>query len=228
MSGKLIVIEGTDGTGKETQTKNLIARLGDSNVHVATMSFPRYEEHWGRIIKEDYLSGRNRDIYENDPWLPSNLYALDRECASYKLREWLSDDIHVILDRFTESNLAYQGAKLSGNERTGFIKRLTYYENNILNIPVADYVLYLDLPLEETVKIIKDRIAEAKALGEEYKDIHEEDIDFRRRVRDTYLELASERNNWVTINCMKSPEERLTREDVSALVWNQTSKWLNL
>lgn len=219
MSGKLIVIEGTDGTGKETQTRTLIDKLRDSNVEVRTMSFPRYKKHWGSLIREDYLSGRNKEVYENDPWLPSNLYALDRRDASQRIRRLLDSGAHIILDRFTESNLAYQGAKLSGNERSGFIKRLTYYESQILGIPSADHVLYLDLPLEETVKIIKERVEEAKARGEDYKDIHEQDIEFRKRVRETYLELAAARDNWIVIDCMKSPDVRLTREEVADLIW---------
>lgn len=226
MSGKLIVIEGTDGTGKETQTNNLVSRLGSSSVPVLKIGFPRYDEYWGKKVRE-YLEGKHQ-AFGNDPWPPSFLYAMDRYVISPQIKDHLSRGIHVLLDRYSESNLGYQGAKLTGKERSDLIQKLTYFENEVLGVPAADYVLYLDLPVEESVKIIHQRIEAAKAEGKKYKDIHEEDVDYLRRVRDTYLELASERNNWVTINCMKSPTERLTREDVAVLVWNQASKWLNL
>lgn len=217
MRGKLIVIEGTDGTGKETQSNNLIYKLGNSGVPILKMSFPRYEEYWGKKIRE-YLDGKHRS-FGNDPWPPSFLYAMDRSDASPLIIGQLERGVNVLLDRYTESNLGYQGAKLTGEDRTDLIRKMTYLENEVLGIPAADNVIYLDLPVEESVKIIQKRIEDAKAKGKSYKDIHEEDVDYLRRVRETYLELASERKNWIKIDCMKPNGERFTIEEVGNFVW---------
>lgn len=225
MAGKLIVIEGTDGTGKETQTNNLVLALGNSNVPAMKMGFPRYEEYWGIKVRE-YLNGKHKEAFGNDPWPPSFLYAMDRHDISPQIKELLNNGIHVLLDRYTESNLGYQGAKLTGKDRSDLIQKITYFENKVLGIPAADRVVYLDLPVEESVKVIHQRIEDAKAQSKKYKDIHEEDVDYLRRVRDTYLELAAARDNWIVIDCMKSPDVRLTREEVASLVWANTYSFL--
>lgn len=226
MSGKLIVIEGIDGTGKETQTKLSIEKLKSINVRVDTMSFPQYDCEWGRKIRA-YLDGKH-PVFGDDPWPPSFLYAMDRERVSPILETMLAQGKNVVLDRYMESNLAYQGAKKFGQERTDLIQKLTYFEHDVLGIPRSDVVIYLDLPLEESVKVIKNRVEEAKAKGEKYKDIHEEDIKYQGEVRKTYLELASTRKNWRTIDCMKKDGTRLAKEEVSLLVWDHLLEILNV
>src|SRR3989338_6316676 len=227
MSGKLIVIEGCDGTGKETQTKLSIDKLKSLNIPVGTMSFPQYDSEWVRKIK-DYLSDKYKDVFDNDPWPPSFLYAMDRERVSPRLETMLAQGKNVVLDRYMESNLAYQGAKILGQERTDLISKLSYFEHDVLGIPRSDFVIYLDLPLEEIVKSIKKRKEEEKLVGKSTKDIHEEDIKYQGQVRDTYLELAFSRKNWRTINCMKKDGSRLSREEVSTLVWVHMSEVLNV
>ncbi len=226
MVGKLIVIEGTDGTGKETQTKILIEKMKSSDIPVETMSFPRYELEWGMRVRQ-YLSGMHKDGIGNDPWPPSTLYAMDRLSATPQLLEWLDNGTNVVLDRYMESNLGYQGAKLEGNERSELIKKLTYFEHNMLGIPRSDLVIYLDLPLQESVKVIKKREEEAKAAGKSYKDIHEQDMWYLGKVRETYLELAFTRKNWKTIDCMKKDGNRLPREDISFMIWQHVSELVN-
>lgn len=223
MAGKLIVIEGMDGCGKNTQTKLLVDRIIENGFKAATMSFPRYESKWGKKIK-DYLDGKYGSLKTLNPLIASFPYALDREEASEYIRELLSNDVNVALDRFAESNLGHQGAKLKGEARKNLIEILRHFEHEILEIPKADMVIYLDLPIEETAKAIRRR-NEEKAKRDETiaKDIHEEDLEYQTNVRETYLEIAHSSHNWRIINCIYQNNVRLNEKEVSDLVWANAS-----
>lgn len=222
MSGKLIVIEGVDGAGKETQTKLLIDKMWSLGNRAETLSFPIYESKWGKKIKR-YLAGEYGDLKSLDPMVPSFLYAMDREEVSYLLSAWLSDGKNVVLDRYMESNLGHQGAKLKGEERSSLIKKLVHFEHEVLGIPRSDLVVYLDLPVSETVKAIQKRNEEAKSAGRPVKDIHQENIDYLAAVRETYLEIAALNEHWKVVDCMKRDGARLTKEQVSFFVWDYVS-----
>ncbi|KKS04956.1 dTMP kinase [Candidatus Curtissbacteria bacterium RIFCSPLOWO2_02_41_11] len=193
MSGKLIVFEGADGSGKATQSKLLLNYLGKKQIPVEFISFPRYKSSlWGELVRR-YLSGEFGKVDEVSPYLASVLYAGDRMGASPQIKKWLNAGKMVICDRYVGSNIAHQVAKLqTPNAKLQFIKWLEDLEYGENKIPKEDLVIFLSVPVEVSQKLMDDR----------RKDIHERDADYLRVVAKEYESLARERKNWVKINCV--------------------------
>ena len=149
--GKLIVLEGTDGSGKATQTAALLDRLRREGVDCRKIEFPRYQEESSALIRE-YLRGdfgeKPSDV---NAFAASTFYAVDRY-ASYQ-QDWggyYRQGGPVIADRYTTSNAVHQGSKLQGKERTDFFEWLFDYEYRLLGLPKPDLVIYLDVPVDQT------------------------------------------------------------------------------
>lgn len=224
MLGQLWVIEGTDGAGKATQAKLLVERLKKSGVTAHFWSFPTYEDPvWGKLIKE-YLGNSSQKAADVDPYYTSLLYAADRGKAAEKIRHLLEKGDWVICDRYTQSNMAFQGAKFSDEQdKNKFVGWLEEKEYNYFNIPQATEVIYLSLPADISQVRMKKRTSEAQArgevLGDKVKkvDIHEQDFEFLSRVRDEYLRLAK-LQNWHVIECLENGRE-LSPEEISDKIW---------
>ena len=205
--GKLIVIEGTDGSGKATQGKMLFNRLEDEKIPYAYLSFPQYDTPTGEIIKK-YLSGGFGNPSTVEPKFAATLYALDRLAASEKIKELLNQGKNLILDRYYQSNITYQTAKAESTsekeEISNFIEKL---ELGLYKIPREDKVLFLYTPTEVASELIRRS-------GKEI-DGHEENLIYLKKVEDAYLHLAKNNNNWIKFNCvpdgtidsLKTPEE---------------------
>ncbi len=208
MTGKLIVLEGCDGVGKATQTKLLFNRLQKEGYIVETVSFPRYETEFGKKIKTQLEKASS----ELSPYKFGELYANDRLGAKPLLETWLRNNKVILADRYMESNLAYQGAKLSdldGKKKLWkFFIDLEYRKNKI---PEPSVVLYLDLPPE-----ISDKLRPEK------RDQNEKSIEYQKLVRGTFLELINRENelkygiNWVKINCHDEKTNWIKEESVIA------------
>ena len=194
MKGKLIVFEGTDGSGKATQVKLLLEFFKDRIIPAEQISFPRYEKSlWGKIVKR-YLAGDFGDVGEVDPYLASTLYAGDRMSASTQIRKWLNRGKIVICDRYVGSNIAHMGAKFKvQSSKFKFIEWLEELEYGENKIPMEDLVIFLSVPVEVSQKLMDDRKL----------DIHEADVSYLRKVIGVYEELAQSRKNWLKINCVK-------------------------
>lgn len=229
MSGQLWVIEGADGSGKATQAKLLVERLNQSGTKAHFWSFPTYEDPvWGKLIKE-YLSNASQKATDVDPKYASLLYAADRGKAAEKLRPLLEGGDWVICDRYTQSNMAFQGAKLqTEREKNNFITWLEEKEYKYFRVPEATDVIYLCLPTEISQQRMKRRTAEAEArgevLGDKVKkvDIHEQDFEFLDRARNEYLRLAKLKN-WHIIECVANGRE-LTPREISDQIWEIVNK----
>lgn len=207
--GKLIVIEGSDGSGKKTQTKLLIERARQYGVKVGTISFPQYETPTGQRVKE-YLRGKFGPLDQVDPKFAARLYAEDRLEAKPLLLKWLSGGVNIILDRYIESNMAHQGGKFKGKERDEMIQWIYDLEINQLDLPKSDLVIYLDLPVEWQVKAMDKE-------GRD-KDLHESSIQHLLDAEETYKMLAEQNKNWVKINCLRDGR-RLSPEELSYVIW---------
>ncbi|PIR04899.1 MAG: thymidylate kinase, partial [Candidatus Liptonbacteria bacterium CG11_big_fil_rev_8_21_14_0_20_35_14] len=146
--GKLIVIDGIDGSGKATQIKLLETRLKKEKIKVKTIDFPRYQDNFfGKLIGK-YLSGIYGDFIKVAPRLASVLYAADRFESSQQIQNWLNLGFTVLADRYATANQIHQGGKISNlKERKDFLKWLDTMEYEIFKIPKPDLVIYLDLPL---------------------------------------------------------------------------------
>lgn len=199
--GKLIVIDGGDGSGKATQSELLITYLKNKDVKVKYMDFPRYYTSFhGRVVGR-FLSGEFGGLEVVSPYLASLAYALDRASAKEEMDEWLISGGTIISNRYATSNMAHQGARLPAEKRKEFIDWIDELEYKVHKIPREDIVVYLYVPWKigyELTKKKTDRKYLAGAL-----DIQEVDLSHRQEAEKMYLSLAKSRPNWVIINCVK-------------------------
>jgi len=218
--GKLIVIDGSDSSGKNTQTKLLASCLRKEGFKVKSMSFPVYDSFFGKLVS-DYLNGKFGKLNDVDPKLASTLYALDRYGQKDKLEKWLSDGNMVVLDRYVESNIAYNFAKLSSG-REKFLKWLEDLEFKQLGVPKSDLVVYLDVPLKVSEKLIKGRKDKGYLNGKK-RDIHEASLPYRRKVESAYKVLAKKKK-WKVISCVDKDKIK-TKKEISDLVFSIVKKF---
>lgn len=202
----LIVIEGIDGSGKGTQAKALTDRLNDAGRRAELLSFPRYRETlFGHAIG-DFLNGRFGQLNEVHPFLASVLYAADRYESKAVLLKTLEQNEVVICDRYVPSNLAHQGAKVSGDERTELLKTIQRIEFEIFALPQPKLIVLLDVPVE----VAQQNIAAKKprSYTDKAADLQEADGEYLQRVRDVYLQLASENSNWYRVESVRDGQQR--------------------
>lgn len=202
----LIVIEGIDGSGKGTQAKALTDRLNDAGRRAELLSFPRYRETlFGHAIG-DFLNGRFGQLNEVHPFLASVLYAADRYESKAVLLKALEQNEVVICDRYVPSNLAHQGAKVSGDERTELLQTIQRIEFEIFALPQPKLIVLLDVPVE----VAQQNIAAKKprSYTDKAADLQEADGEYLQRVRDVYLQLASENSNWYRVESVRDGQQR--------------------
>jgi dTMP kinase len=207
--GKIITIEGSDGSGKKTQTKLLVEKAMTHNLPVATMSFPRYETPTGQRVKK-YLEGGFGNLNEVDVKFVIKLYTDDRLAVKSEILGLLSEGKNLIFDRWIESNMGHQGAKFKKEDRqmaVDYIRKMEVVENGL---PESDLIVYLYLPFEFAQKAMETE-------GRK-KDLHERDREYLAKVEDTYEWLARKNKNWVRINCIEN-DGRLTPEEVAEKIW---------
>ena len=208
MRGKLIVIEGTDCSGKETQTLLLEQKLNDMGIDSKRLSFPMYNSPTGQIVaacylgKEEYcdylfkdgIRGLFKEGASEVDYLTSSLYyAADRRYNSKEINNLLDKGINVILDRYLYSNLAHQGGKIKDrNDRYKYFDKMETLEFDILEIPKPDKVIFLYVPYDVAVELKKKR--------DESMDQHESNKEHLINAEHTYFELA-DRYNFDVVNC---------------------------
>lgn len=216
MAGKIIVIEGLDGSGKATQTDLLYKKLIEQGKNVKKLTFPCYESESSALVRM-YLGGElgsNPDSV--NPYQASAFYAVDR-VASF-LKDWKADYENgtiFLCDRYSTSNAIYQLSKLNESEYEDFLNWLNDFEHNKLGIPRADYVVYLDMPTEVSQKLMSKRYK-----GDEgKKDIHEKNEDFLKKCRmaSSYCAKAL---NWDVVLCAENGEPK-TIEEIANEVYSK-------
>lgn len=222
MRGSIITITGSDGSGKATQTKILVERALKEGYRIKTLSFPQYGKFWGKTIRA-YLSGYFGSLEEVDPHDASMLFALDRLSARKQIIDWLEAGCNIIFDRYIESNYGHQAGKYKGKEREEMIQWLHDLEIIKHKMPESDLVIYLDLPVEWTLKAIDGR---NRKKGIEKKDIHEENMQHLLDTQETYREIAEKNNNWIIIPCLKDNDTRYTEEEVAKTIWEKARNYL--
>lgn len=223
--GKLIVIDGTDGSGKATQAKLLVKRLKKEGKKVKTVDFPRYYDNFfGKFIGE-CLVGMNGDFAKLDPKIASVLYAADRFESSKEMHKWLEEGCYVIADRYASSNQIHQGGKITEEKkRKEFLTWLDKMEFEIFKIPRPDAIIYLDVPLSISRKLMqKEDKNEKKRYQNGKKDLHETDPTHLLNAKKSAIKLIKKQNNWVKIDCTKN-EELLSKEVIAEIVWSEVEK----
>lgn len=203
--GKLIVIDGIDGSGKATQVGLLRGRLIKEGVKVKTIDFPQYYDNFfGKLIGE-YLSGKYGDFIQTDPRVASVLYAADRFESSKDIKKWLEDGNTVIADRYASANQIHQGGKIDNpKKRKEFLDWLQKMEYGVFGIPKPDLVIYLDVPFEVSKMWLKKKIAQRKKKYLNGKrDVAEDNLMHLKNSRNSALKLHKENKNWEKIECCK-------------------------
>ena len=208
--GKLIVIEGTDGSGKSTQFRLMTQRLEKENRPFRRLVFPRYSEESSALIRM-YLGGafgsKPGDV---NAYAASAFYAVDRY-ASYKQDwgQWYEEGGLILSDRYTTSNAVHQASKVEETERPEFLRWLYEFEYDRLALPRPDLVIYLDVPTDCTEKLLRHREADTNTKA----DIHEQDMDYLATCRRSGR-AAAEYYGWTVINCVEGCYNMRSIEDI--------------
>lgn len=223
--GKLIVIDGTDGSGKSTQIALLIKRLKKDGRKVKIVDFPEYYSNFfgkfiGHCLSEQYYNWIN--IH---PKIASIAYAADRWESSNKIQKWLDGGYIVLANRYVSANQIHQGGKIKNTKkREAFIKWLDEMEYKTFKIPKPDVVFYLNLPMGIILKLIKERNKKKhRAYVGKKKDIVEGNIPYLTNSQKTALWLAKTQKNWIKIECVKDGKLN-TRENIHEEIYEKTKK----
>lgn len=188
--GRLIIVEGGNGAGKESQCRLLVDRLTDSGYKVAKFDFPNYQTESGKIIK-NYLNGKYGKLH---PEVGSALYALNRAAQADELMEALLENDYVICDRYVNSNKAFQGTKIDcDTAREAFWNHVDVLEYDDVRLPKPDLAFFLNVPVEFSMELTKQR-------GQPLDD-HEKNLPMMIAAYNSYMELA-EKNKDFVINCI--------------------------
>lgn len=218
---RFVAIEGTDGSGKETTTKQIAEDLTDSEIEVEVIAFPRYQTPPGRQVRR-YLDNKFGPAINVHHDLASHLYTVDRHLASDQIRRALTLGKFVIADRFTGSNMAFQGSKLADREqRRNFYRHLQRREFSEWQIPPPEFNFVL-LVSESIAKVRRSQRTDSnKPL-----DGHEIDDVYQGRVAEAYEELCEIYPEWfIPIDCMKNGEQ-LPPDRIAELVLNKMEEVL--
>ena len=207
--GKLIVIEGTDGSGKSTQFRLMTEHLQSDQIQFKRLVFPRYDQESSALIRM-YLGGE----FGNKPsdvnaYAASAFYAVDRY-ASYKQDwgNWYEQGGLVVSDRYTTSNAVHQASKEEGQARSDFLDWLYEFEYQKLGLPRPDLIIYLDVPTDFTEKMLRGREQATNTQA----DIHEQDMAYLATCRATGR-AAAEHYGWTVIQCVRDGAMR-SMEDI--------------
>lgn len=211
--GRLIVIEGTDSSGKETQTAMLFERLSEKISNIRKISFPNYESPACAPVKM-YLAGEfGTDAEKVNPYPASTMYAIDRY-ASYKT-DWgkfYNDGGIIITDRYTTSNMVHQASKIDNSqEKEMYLSWLEDLEYSKMGIPRPDLVIFLNMPTETAQKLMAER--KNKITGEDKKDIHEKNVEYLKKSHENACEI-SKKYSWKEIKCVENDRLK-TIEEIS-------------
>lgn len=226
MKGKLIVIEGTDCSGKETQTNLLLEKLKYNNIPTVKFQFPNYDSPTGKIIGGPYLgkeyigsSWFEEGAVNVDPKVASLYFAADRYYNIGQIKDILDRGVNVILDRYTYSNMGHQAGKIENKEeRFKMYEWIEDLEFKLLELPMPHIRIFLHLPYEYSLILKNNR--------KERPDGHEANEKHLRNAEMAYLEIA-EKFQFKTIKCYENNEIR-SREDIHNELYEYVLNQLSL
>ena len=216
--GKLIVIEGTDGSGKSTQFRLLTERVAAEGIKFQKLVFPQYKEESSALIRM-YLGGQFGDKPSDvNAYAASSFYAVDRY-ASYKKvwGSWYEQGGLILSDRYTTSNAVHQASKEPVEHQSAFLAWLYEFEYDRLGLPKPDLVIYLDVPTEYTEQLMRSR---ENATGT-HADIHEKDMAYLATCRETGRR-AAQFYGWTVIDCVRDGAMR-SIEDIHEEIYRHVA-----
>lgn len=215
MPGKLIVLEGTDGSGKSTQFRALCDRLDERGTNYQKLVFPQYDQPSSALIRM-YLGGefgsRPGDV---NAYAASAFFAVDRYASMKKVwGNYYHEGGLILADRYSTSNAVHQAAKLPQSEQETFCRWLDEFEHDRLGLPRPDAVLYFDMPTDRAVSLLRSR----EAATHTHADIHEVDAAYLAACRDTALRAAGVLG-WTVIPCVHDGRLRSV-DEIHRHVWS--------
>lgn len=215
MNGKLIVFEGTDGSGKSTQFSRLCAALEEEKRPFHRLIFPQYSQPSSALLRM-YLGGefgaRPEDV---NAYAASTFYAVDRYASWKKVwGEYYREGGLILADRYTTSNAVHQAGKLPREQWEDFFRWLSDFEYHKLGLPQPDLVLYLDMPTAQAVEMLRSREARTHTHG----DIHEVDTAYLAACRET-AHAAAAFFGWQTVSCVDDEGKVRSIEDIQAEIY---------
>ena len=209
--GKLIAVEGTDGSGKGTQVALLVRTLQSRGIAHEVMDFPRYGQSFFGDLAGRMLAGDFGGVEAVNAHLAVLPFACDRWLLKSDLMRWLAEGNIVISNRYTASSAVYQAAKLPPDQQYPFVDWVYRLEQEIIGLPKEDVALYLHVPVAVAQKLIEKKTPRAY-LGDKKKDIYEENRVIQDAVERLYLAIAGHKSNWKTIECMQGSDMRTPDE----------------
>lgn len=213
---RFMVIEGLDGSGKSTQIERLLTYLTQEGVKHQYLHFPRTEDgYYGELIAR-FLRGDLGPLESVHPYLVALIYAGNRHDAKEMIATWLANEITVVADRYVISNIAFQCAKLETSEEKEELRDwILKFEYGYHKIPRPDMNIFLDVPFQFTRQKLKGvRSGEDRDYLNGKRDIHEQDLDFQKEVRQVYLDLAISDPALQVVNCSDSKGEMLVPDEI--------------
>lgn len=222
--GKLFVIDGTDGSGKQTQFQKLQERLTKENIEYKTVSFPNYESPSSSLVKM-YLSGEfGEDPKLVSPYIASTFYAADRY-ATFKqgLEAYYKEGGIILADRYTTANMVHQAGKIEDPaERQKFLDWLWDFEFHLYGLPIPTKAFFLNMPPEYAFKLMENR--ENKFTHEAQKDIHERN---KNHIIESYQAACDlvDQYQWYEVQCVRNGNIR-TIEDIHDEIFHEVMKYV--
>ena len=217
MRGKFIVMDGSDGSGKQTQVALLVEYLEQQGKKVSSLDFPRYKDNFhGRLLKAA-LQGTFGDFLSLSPYTASFLYTGDRAESAGEIRERIADGEYVVADRFTTANMIHQGGKFSDPaKRQEYLDWITNLEYNYLEFPKPDVVLFLRVPISVSLQLLE---------GKKGKDKAEESIPYLTQSL-ACAEAIAPQYGWLVVDCAPDGVMR-SREDIHREIVSKITPFLD-
>lgn len=221
LKGKLIVIDGVDGSGKTTQIRLLAEKLHAGKISFEIADFPRYGQKSAGLV-EEYLNGKYGQV---DPYKASIFYAVDRYDASFQIRQWLARGKIVISNRYVTASAGHQGGKIKNKLARGkFFRWLENLEYGLFEIPKPDLNILLNVPAKVAQKLV-DKKSEAQRIyaGGKKRDLHEKDLKHLQDAERVFNEIASIFPKTKMVQCARK-NQMLSPEQIHAEVWRAVSR----
>lgn len=218
--GKLFVIDGTDGSGKQTQFQKLQERLDKEGIEYKTVSFPNYDSPSSSLVKM-YLSGEfGKNAKEVSPYIASTFYAADRYATYQKeYKEFYENGGIILADRYTTANMVHQAGKIEDREELeNFLNWLWDFEFKLYGLPVPTEVFFLNMPVEKSLELMKNR--DNKFTNDSKKDIHESDVNHLKDAHKAACYVAK-KYDWFEINCVDDNDNIRTIDDIHEEIFNE-------
>lgn len=228
--GKFIVIDGTDGSGKATQTALLVDLLKKKKVKVKKIDFPRYSDNFFGELIGDALAGNYGDFIAVDPHIASVLYAADRWESSKQIEQWLKSGYTVIADRYVSSNQIHQGGKIvDEKKRIEFLNWLDTMEHKVFKIPRPDAIIYLHLTVQQSLALLAGKdLSKKKMYLRGRKDLAENNPEHLAASRTSAISIVKRNNKWIQIECATDQGDIKTKEQIHDLVFEKVKRIIKI